>query len=168
MTLKASTVNMNISLGEVLPTTQYLGWLADPEVTRYLEGGGFYTLDSLQFYVEARKRDSLFYGIYADGVYVGNIKVGTIRPRHHNGDLGLMIGDRAYWGKGVGTRAVELMKGVCRDWDFHVLTAGIIDDHPSSHKLFLKCGFQHVGTFHEFRWLEGRWHDELLYQIVLG
>lgn len=159
---------MNITLGEVIPGASYLSWLADPEVTRYLEGGGIYTLETLQVYVEARKRDAIFRGIYVDGVYVGNIKVGTIRPRHHNGDLGLMIGDRAYWGKGVGTLAITLMKALCRQEGFHVLTAGIIDSHPTSHKLFLKCGFEHVGTFHEFRWLEGRWHDELLYQIVLG
>jgi len=44
-----------------------------------------------------------------DGKHIGNCMYYDIDVRRGEAELGIMIGDRAYWGKGYGTDSVELL-----------------------------------------------------------
>ena len=165
---------MKVFLGEVVPSEQYLKWLADPEVTYFLEGAGDYTMDQLQDYVEARKADSFFFGIYViDGketlssrpIHVGNIKAGPINRRHEHADVGILIGEKRFWRQGIGTEAINLLVAHCFGQGLHMLTAGIIENNFGSQRAFSKAGFKRTGTWDEFRWLpEEGWKSEYFYQ----
>lgn len=159
---------IKVQLREVQVGPRYLSWLQDPQVTHYLEGNpNGYTLESLDAYVHAREKDSWFFGIYANDEYVGNIKAGPLNWRHKHADIGIMIGERSVWGKGVGTQAIELLADYCFTNGMHVLTAGIIEGNLGSVKAFIKAGFTYAGDFPEYRWLEG-WKAEMFYVKVVG
>lgn len=93
---------------------RYLGWLNDPEVNRFLE-----VRFVQQTYETALEYIRSFYGgaeKYLWGIYVkgSNELIGTatlydINRYHGLGEIGLMIGERGYWGKGASTEAIKLI-----------------------------------------------------------
>jgi RimJ/RimL family protein N-acetyltransferase len=125
----------------------YIGWLNDPEINRYLESR-FQPQDraSVEAFVAAMlasERD-LFLAITdrALGRHVGNIKLGPIDRAHGLGEIGIMIGDRAAWGRGIGARAINLIVGIARhELGLRRLTAGCYASNVGSRKAFEKAGF---------------------------
>ncbi len=90
------------TLGPNDVTQRYVDWLNDPEVNRYLETRTKQTLESVCVYVSQRDRSrGYLFGIFAkeDG-HIGNLSL-MVEPLHGRGTLGVMVGERAYWGKSV-------------------------------------------------------------------
>ena len=83
----------------------YLSWLNDAEVTRYLETGKFpATPSAIRRYVE-RFQDSTTDLLLAivdreTDQHVGNVTLNKINWIHRTADTGLMIGQKEFWGKG--------------------------------------------------------------------
>ncbi|MEF2144842.1 MAG: GNAT family protein [Desulfovibrionaceae bacterium] len=108
-------------------------------------------LEGLRLFIEACRADDriVFAGIFlkADGSHVGNIKLGPIDPVHKTASIGIIIGEKDQWGKGLATEAIRLMadyaftrQGVLK------LTAGSIGSNKGSIKAFLHCGFEIEGV----------------------
>ena len=157
-----------LTLGPVLPSETYRRWLADPEVTRYLEAVTPLSIKSIEVYIKAREQDSIFKGIYLGTWHIGNIKAGPVDYRHQHADIGIMIGEKQFWGKGFGAEAIRQMVELCRGNRLHMVTAGIIEGNIGSQKAFLKNGFKEIGRFPQFRWFEGEWRDEIIYGLILS
>ena len=101
-------------------TDAYVRWLNDPEINRFLESRfAEHTLDSTRGYVAdmLESPGNLMMGIrsLALGRHVGNIKLGPIDRQHGLGEIGLMIGERTAWGRGIATRAISIISrsGFC-------------------------------------------------------
>ena len=125
----------------------YIGWLNDPEINRYLESR-FVMQDraSVEGFVAgvlASERDVLF-GIRDLRLdrHVGNIKLGPIDRRHGLGEIGLMIGDRTAWGRGVGSRASDIVSNIAaHELGLRKVTAGCYASNGGSKRAFEKVGF---------------------------
>lgn len=82
----------------------YVSWLNDPEVNRYLEVRfAPQTTASVRAYVASHDDERRFLlGVFAEGGarHVGNYSL-SVEPEHRRGTLGVMIGDKAWWGEGV-------------------------------------------------------------------
>lgn len=152
----------------MLASEAYVRWLSDPEVTRYLEATQALSIRSIEEYIKARDRDSIFRGIYLDTWHIGNIKAGPVDYRHRHADIGIMIGETWAWGHGHGTEAIRQMVALCFGpaYKLHMVTAGIIDGNIASQKAFLKNGFKEIGRFPEFRRFESEWRDEYIYGLI--
>ena len=95
-------------------TEQYLGWLNDPEVNRYLDVRfAPQTAETVLPYVRSFYQDEEKYmwGIHPT---VGTGPVGTVTlwhfQRHHGSAVvGLMIGERDEWGRGASPEAISLV-----------------------------------------------------------
>lgn len=133
----------------------YLGWLNDPEVNRYLETRFLpQTMEALQAYWQVHRDDpaSPWFAIclQADGRHIGNIKLGPIQWLHRRADISLFIGDRTCWGKGYASEAIAAV----RDWafadlDLQKLNAGVYAGNIGSRRAFEKCGFELEGTLRQ-------------------
>ncbi|MCX7827612.1 MAG: GNAT family N-acetyltransferase [Thermanaerothrix sp.] len=150
----------------------YVKWMNDPEVTRYLESRfRSYTRQDLVEFVKAASssgRDFLF-GIFDGEHHIGNIKIGSVDWRHRYGDLGLVVGLKEYWGRGIATQAIMFCCSYAhRELGLRKLFAGIYDGNTGSLKAFLKAGFRRVGVFAEHRLLDGRYVDEVLVEKLLS
>lgn len=160
-------------LGEEHVGPAYVGWLNDPAVNRYLESR-FATQDeaSTRLFVRAMRAraDTVFLGIRDDrlGRHVGNIKLGPIDRHHGLGEVGLMIGDRAAWGQGVGSAAIAAVAAVARDQlGLRKLTAGCYASNGGSARAFEKAGFHKEGVRPAHFILDGRPEDLLLLGRIL-
>src|SRR5436190_9119010 len=89
----------------------YLGWLQDDEVMEGIATSG-YTMSSLRNYVSAKISDPdvSFFAIcdVRTDEHIGNVKLDYHDPRSKVSELGLLIGNKKYWGKGVGSEACRL------------------------------------------------------------
>jgi RimJ/RimL family protein N-acetyltransferase len=86
------------------------------------------------------------YGIDThDGLHIGNCMFYDIDTASGEGELGIMVGDRDYWGKGYGTDAMAHLVEECfkmpsmRRLYLHTLAW-----NARARKAFPKCGFREV------------------------
>jgi [ribosomal protein S5]-alanine N-acetyltransferase len=131
---------------------RYLGWMRDPEVLRYLEARyAEQTLASLRAFVadNADRPDTLLLAICAldeAETHIGNIKVGPLQPHHGTADVGLIIGERAWWGRGAGREAIALATRLAvQRLGVRKLTASCYGSHVGSAKAFLANGWADEG-----------------------
>lgn len=131
---------------------RYLGWMRDPEVLRYLEARfAEQTLESLRAFVRANagRDDTLLLAICAldeEERHIGNIKVGPLHPNHGTADVGLVIGERSWWGRGAGREAIALATQLAaKRLGVRKLTASCYGSHVGSAKAFLANGWTEEG-----------------------
>ena len=86
----------------------YLAWLNDPEVTRFSnQRFCWHTVESCTAYLasfDGSRNSFLLIEQLADHRPIGTATVYR-NPHHGTADIGLMVGDRRYWGQGYGREA---------------------------------------------------------------
>jgi RimJ/RimL family protein N-acetyltransferase len=134
------------TLGEKDANQDYCSWLNDPEVNAYLETRST-TILELKDYIMKKNASPgcIFLGIFTKegGKHIGNIKLEPIDFGRKTATLGLLVGDKDYWGKGFGTEAVKLLVG----WAFSNLgmeevDLGVISENAAAIKVYGKAGFR--------------------------
>lgn len=166
MILSAPIVGKIASLHSLDASTDkgiYLNWLHDPAVNRFLEARfRQHTVQSLDAYIERcnGSDDTLFLGIYFSESmqHIGNVKLGPIAHEHRRAEIGIMIGDKTAWGKGVATETIELLCTYAfEELSLHKVTAGIYENNTASLSAFLKAGFTQAARLPEQWYCDGNW-----------
>jgi ribosomal-protein-alanine N-acetyltransferase len=81
-----------------------------------------------------------------DGRHIGNCVYYNIDRAKGEAELGIMIGDSKYWGKGYGVDAVStLMDYLFHELDMQRIHLKTLDWNERAQRCFLKCGFTHCG-----------------------
>lgn len=113
-------------------------------------------------YENAVKKDdnAAHFAIEADGQYIGGITLMRLNDRNGNCELGIGIGDRAYWGRGYGRDAVRLIL----HYGFHFLGKRRIEltTHAKNERAircYHACGFVKDGRPRKVLWLAGEYAD---------
>lgn len=88
-------------------------------------------------------------------------------PENRRASLGIIIGERAYWGRGYGTEATRMML----DYGFNVLNLhsvelGVYAFNRRAIRCYEKVGFTRTGVRRESRILAGEKHDTLIMDIL--
>jgi RimJ/RimL family protein N-acetyltransferase/methionyl-tRNA formyltransferase len=148
----------------------YLGWLHDKEVIRFLEvrHAPPRTEEDIKSFVRSLIRNSvdLLMGIYLDDgdKHVGNIKLSVVSESSQRAEIGILIGDKSCWGRGVASRAIRLMTDYAvRHLGIRKISAGCYAPNIGSRKAFLKAGYLAEGVLKDHWVLDGRRVDELLF-----
>lgn len=129
----------------------YLNWLNDPEVYKFLESGGGYTIQELDEYIRNAVAQKLFFwAIYlkANGKHIGNIKIDPINFRHKRGEYGILLGDKNEWGKGFAREASEIVIQFCfKVLNLRKITLGVVSLNLAAVHLYEKMGFITEGVY---------------------
>jgi len=146
---------------------EYLQWLNDMEINRYLETRWEeQNKEKIKSFLRSVKKDqnSILYGIFFENVHVGNIKIGPINWNHKHADVSYFIGSREVWGKGLATQAVQrVTRFAFEDLGLNKCNAGVYSGNPGSSRVLEKVGYTLEGCLkHELMGPEG-WEDHLLY-----
>ncbi len=143
----------------------YVRWLNDPEVYRYLETGGNYTFDMLKaFLEETEKKEILFWAIHlkSNDLHLGNIKIDPINERHGLGEYGILMGRTSEWGKGYSTEASQTIINFCFDViKLRKMTLGVVTDNVAAVNLYKKLGFIIEGAHKHHYFFDGKYRDAL-------
>lgn len=139
------------SLDDSDVTQRYLEWFGDSDVTKFLELQIVpEDLDDLKrFVAECNDDPSVeLFGIFLrdSRLHIGNVKLGPRSFLHRSSALGILIGDKSCWNRGLASEAIALAS----DWAFgslfcEKLTAGCISDNLGSIKAFRKASFEIEG-----------------------
>jgi len=86
---------------------------------------------------------------------------------HRTAILGITIGDKSYWGHGIGMEATNLLLDFAFNvLNLHSVSLEVIDFNQRAIKCYEKCGFKYVGRKRQAIFMAGIYHDLLIYDIV--
>jgi RimJ/RimL family protein N-acetyltransferase len=152
-------------LEETDATDEYVGWLNDAEVTRWLEAGRWPTSrDELRAWLQrfAESRTDVAFAIIdrASDAHVGNVTLNHVHPVHRTADTGLMLGRKDFWGKGYAREAWSLVIDYgFRRLNLRKIVAGVIAGNDASLAVLRSLGFQIEGTDRLQFWVDGAYRD---------
>jgi len=141
---------------------QYVSWMNDEEVNRFLESGGDYTIDKLKdFLASVEQRPMLFWAIVTkdENKHIGNIKIDPISWRNKTGEYGILLGEKSEWGKGYAKEASQRIVDFCFSdaVGLRRVTLGVVEDNIAALKLYEKLGFQREGLMKAHAHHIGKW-----------
>lgn len=112
---------------------------------------------------------NLLFGIRTleDDVLIGTVGFFDIEWSNGVAWLGMGIGLRAYWDRGLGSEALALaLRYAFQEMNLHRVTLTVLAYNPRAIHLYEKFGFRHEGTFREFGQRDGKRYDMLLYGLL--
>ena len=143
----------------------YVGWMNDPEVYKYMDSRGNYTLDKLEAYLASvEDSDMLFWAIIIkdSGKHIGNIKIDPVNTVHNFAEYGIMMGDRSEWGKGYAFEASQLVLDYCfKSLKIRKINLGVVDENVNGVRLYKKLGFVVEGVFRKHLVYDSNYYDSI-------
>ena len=134
-------------------------WFSDPQVTRFLGRNAPVTLaeEERWFRDYMRHSDEQIFAIEIDGKHVGNLGLHKVDRVHRKADLGIVIGETAYWSRGYGTDALR----TALDYGFghlglNKVSLEVLEDNLRAIRTYDKCGFVREGIHREEVFKDGR------------
>lgn len=152
-------------------TEDYVSWLNNPQVNQYLESKYIvHTLETVTKFVQSVDNDNNYlFGIFdkLTDKHIGNIKLGNIDFRYSSADIGFLIGDTDFWGKGVATNAIEICVNFAfKELNLHRVWGGVYANNIGSHKAFIKSGFMLEGINKDKVIYNEKYMDCYMYSII--
>lgn len=147
----------------------YLSWLQDVKVMQGIATSG-YTIDKLIEYVSPRLNNPqvAFFAIIDNETkkHIGNVKIDFHDEKANVSELGLLIGDKNYWGKGIGYDACKLaIKYGFEVMKLRKIYLAVYESNPNAKKLYEKLGFQLEGVLRKHVYSNGGFQDKYLMGI---
>ena len=131
---------------------RFVKWLNDPLVNKFVLVRHI-TLSEERKYIKGRLKnkatDDLHFCIDTkEGIHIGAIGLRHIHKRDRNGDIGIIIGDKDYWGKGYGKDAMRVLMN-------HAFI-----------KMYKKLGYKREGISRESSFWNGRFWNSYRMSIL--
>jgi diamine N-acetyltransferase len=102
-----------------------------------------------------------------DNTPIGLIDIFDLEPKDRRAALGILIVSDENRGKGYGAEVLKLISSYCfTHLCLHQLYANVTIDNLASIKLFEKCDFKAVGIKKDWILVNGKFKDEILYQLI--
>ena len=148
----------------------YLYWMRDFEVIKNLNIISYIeknvsTDELVKYFLDMESaKDIEFYSLNTirDNKFIGSVKISKINNFLGIADLGIMIGDRNYWGKGIAT---DILEAFCNyifyEKQLRKITCGLMASNMAMKKVFKKLGFRTEGVFRKVDWFDGEFIDHI-------
>jgi RimJ/RimL family protein N-acetyltransferase len=100
-------------------------------------------------------------------LHIGNLGLFSIDDRVHMAEVGISIGEKAYWNRGYGTRAMQLLlKHGFETLNLNRIALRVFANNPRAIRCYEKAGFVHEGRLRQAHYHEGEYVD-ILWMSVL-
>ena len=148
-------------------------WLNDFHVTDGLGRSGLLvTLNGEKEYLEKIHDDDMtrYYFVIVTlekDEMIGTISLENMNYTNRSAELGIFIGDETYRGKGIGKEAIHLIL----DYGFNYLNLNsihltVLSFNERAIACYKKCGFKEAGKLREDYYLNGKYYDKILMDIL--
>tara|TARA_B100001093_G_scaffold481870_1_gene512986 strand:- start:161 stop:655 length:495 start_codon:yes stop_codon:yes gene_type:complete len=122
-----------------------LKWMNDIEVTKYLSVRSKTTIlsSSLYFFKETFKK-SILLSLYFNKSHIGNCGFFNLNNDESSYELRILIGEKKFWGMGLGKKAVILMLDYLKNNSnyIHFVWLNVSVNNLAANKLYSSVGFQ--------------------------
>jgi RimJ/RimL family protein N-acetyltransferase len=153
---------------------RFVEWLNDPEVRRGLSL--FLPLSQVeeeQWFENHLKRPAEEQALVievkseAGWAMIGNSSFFNVDWRVRSAELGIVIGDKAYWNQGYGTQAMRLLvHHGFTTLNLNRIFLRVYEDNPRAVRAYEKAGFFQEGRMRQGEYHDGRYLDVLLMSVL--
>lgn len=162
--LVGESVRLRAIEREDIPT--FVRWFNDPEVRQYLMMYEPLSKAREERWFEAHldRQNEFLFAIEAnagDGwVHIGNIGLHRVDWKNRAATLGIVLGEKTYWGRGYGTDAVRtILRFAFRELNLHRVELEVFAGNLRAIRCYEKAGFVSEGVRREAVFRDGRYHD---------
>jgi RimJ/RimL family protein N-acetyltransferase len=98
---------------------------------------------------------------------IGNSGFFNVDWRVRSAELGIVIGDKAYWNQGYGTQAMRLLvHHGFTTLNLNRIFLRVYEDNPRAVRAYEKAGFFQEGRMRQGEYHDGRYLDVLLMSVL--
>ncbi len=152
---------------------RFVRWFNDPEVRQFLTMYRPLSRAEEERWVEslASRREDVVLAIEVRAgdqwVHIGNVGLHRIDWKNRTATLGIVIGEREYWGKGYGTEAVRTMlRYAFEELGLNRVELETYSFNPRAIRCYEKAGFKREGVRRQALYRNGKFHDVILMGIL--
>jgi len=144
-------------------------WFEDMEVTRFLllRNPGGIELEKEWLDKMARSADDVLWIVEHDGRAVGATAIHGIDWKNGFGTTGTVLGEKTVWGKGLGRELMLLRTHYAfSQLPLRKLKSAYLEGNEASGRAQAAAGYIEVGPRRAERFVDGRWVDEVLTEVM--
>ena len=102
-----------------------------------------------------------------EGIPIGRIFYQYLDIKHNRTELGILIGEKEYWGKGYGTDAIiAFLDYLFNELGLHRVYLHVQSYNTRASRCYEKCGFIQEGIFRHHSFTRGEYYDDLIMGIL--
>lgn len=102
-----------------------------------------------------------------DTKLIGGTGLSNFNWTSRSAEVGISIYDPEYWGKGYGAETLELILDFAfRDLNMNRVELEVFDFNKRAYRCYLKVGFKEVGRKRKSCFIEGKYYDAILMDIL--
>jgi RimJ/RimL family protein N-acetyltransferase len=158
---------------QVEQVTHFYTWLRDPEVIAY-SLSAFQQLKTPQqidqwFAATLAQANSLNLGIYLaeTNALIGYAGLTSISATNYAGEYFIFIGEKAQWGKGVGTAVTkQILQLAFTAYHLNRVTLTVSEGNTGGLKAYAKAGFVVEGRLRQAACRQGVFHDKIVMSVL--
>ena len=151
---------------------KFTEWMNDFEITDYLgRSGSIMSISGEKRYLE---NDDNPQGVFSIITLDENKLIGSIGLKgvddiniNRKATLGIFIGDKEYQNNGYGTEAIKLiLEYGLKYLNLHSVKLHVFSFNKRAKRCYEKCGFKEVGKSRENVFINGKWYDTIIMDIL--
>ena len=166
-------IDFSLRKDDITLKSTYLGWLNDLEVIRPIASPELLQSKGPEFIEKSYKRfttsdcKGFFINYVPDEIVVGTAKLDCISQYTRSATDGIMIGEKAYHGKGIAFLVYRLLLAYAfRELELNRVSGGCNEFNIPMIKTFIKLGYSHEGRFRRADLIDGVYSDHLYFGIL--
>ena len=146
-------------------------WVNDPNVTEFTCIGDYPLnsiaeenfIDQVSSLKENPTRIS-FAVETLEGRPIGLCGLNEMSYRHGHAEIGYLLGEKTFQGKGIGTEMVSLLTAYAFEViGLRLVRANVFPENVPSSKILLKLGYEECGRIPRYLWKRGQYRDVVMY-----
>ncbi|MFW6071566.1 MAG: GNAT family N-acetyltransferase [Candidatus Bipolaricaulota bacterium] len=149
----------------------YRDWINDLEVSQFISHFGRVLTKEAEndWYKSQAESDEPTFTIHhlPEDKPIGNCGLHNINRGNDHGEMGILLGEKEYWNRGLGTEAVRLIT----DFGFaavglHGISLSVKSFNNRARRVYEKVGYQIAGRVRDFYKIDGSYYDEIIMDIL--
>ena len=101
------------------------------------------------------------------GKYIGGCSINHCDVKNRNCTIGIMLGDKDYWGRDYGSDALKvLIKFIFEEVNMDKIKLGVFSFNARAIACYKKCGFKECGRRRKSEFIDGKYYDRISMDIL--
>jgi RimJ/RimL family protein N-acetyltransferase len=118
-------------------------------------------------YVAKDDPNHVSWAIETDAKYIGHCALHSVDAAARTCELGIEIGDRAYWGRGYGREVIGLMLNYAfQHMNLHRVWLTTHSENERAMRCYKACGFVEEARLRQHVWIDGRYVDRVMMGVL--
>lgn len=151
---------------------EYVSWLNDDEVCSENSHAVYpNTYEATLAYVESagKNKSEVVFAIKwkKNNEHIGNVSIQKIDPVNRSAEIAILIGNKKYWNKGIGSEAYKLViEYGFKTLNLNRLSSGQTLTNKGMINVCEKNGMKKEGVLREVLYKNGKYSDAVVYSIL--